>query len=164
MGTRSRIGIEHLNGTIESIYCHWDGYFDWNGKMLHDAYQDINKIKSLIKLGNISALRENVEPIHEGHDFEAPHEDVVIAYGRDREETGQEALVSESRESFLERCGKSGEEFVYLFVEKENQWLASEIEISNYDDLTTFEIKLNPLTEALEEYKPSLLDNTCLEI
>jgi hypothetical protein len=44
MATRSRIGIELEDGVIESIYCHWDGYPENNGKILLEHYQDPNKI------------------------------------------------------------------------------------------------------------------------
>ena len=28
MATRSRIAIELSDGTVKSVYCHWDGYPD----------------------------------------------------------------------------------------------------------------------------------------
>jgi hypothetical protein len=34
MATRSRIAIELSDGTVKSVYCHWDGYFDGVGKDL----------------------------------------------------------------------------------------------------------------------------------
>ena len=34
MSTRSNIAIKRKNGTVESIYCHWDGYLSYNGKIL----------------------------------------------------------------------------------------------------------------------------------
>ena len=38
MSTRSRIGILKNNGSIESIYCHLDGYPEWVGKKLYRYY------------------------------------------------------------------------------------------------------------------------------
>ena len=40
MATRSRIAIEKENGTVESIYCHWDGYPENNGRILVENYTD----------------------------------------------------------------------------------------------------------------------------
>ena len=68
MSTRSRIGIEFENGTVASIYCHWDGYPDNNGVILLEHYQDVEKIKQLIELGDISSLAPE---IGEKHDFNA---------------------------------------------------------------------------------------------
>ena len=34
MGTRSRIGIEMPDHSVVSVYCHWDGYVEGNGKIL----------------------------------------------------------------------------------------------------------------------------------
>jgi len=34
MATRSRIAIENQDGTVTSIYCHFDGYLSGVGKLL----------------------------------------------------------------------------------------------------------------------------------
>lgn len=56
MSTRSRIGIRNKDNTITSIYCHWDGYPEWNGKMLLTHYTKLEDVKKLIQLGNLSTL------------------------------------------------------------------------------------------------------------
>ncbi len=56
MSTRSRIGIRNKDNTITSIYCHWDGYPSWNGKMLLTNYTKREDVEKLIKLGNLSTL------------------------------------------------------------------------------------------------------------
>jgi len=56
MSTRSRIGIRNKDNTITSIYCHWDGYPTWNGKMLLTYYTKREDVEKLIKLGNLSTL------------------------------------------------------------------------------------------------------------
>ena len=38
MGTRSRIGIQLQDESIVSVYCHYDGYPAFNGKVLRDNY------------------------------------------------------------------------------------------------------------------------------
>ena len=149
MGTRSRIGVERMDGTIESIYCHWDGYWEWNGKLLFESFQDLNKINELIALGNISSLREKVVPDSISHTFEQPQDDVVIAYMRDREETGQEARIDLSLDSLVKDCGSMWEEFLYLYRENEGQWFAGEIELSLINDLPVYAVALKPLVEEL---------------
>ena len=38
MSTRSSIGIKYKDGTIKDIYCHYDGYLEYNGQMLYYYY------------------------------------------------------------------------------------------------------------------------------
>lgn len=59
MSTRSRIGIELSNGSILSIYCHFDGYPEFNGVKLQENFNTENKVKELIDLGDISCLWTN---------------------------------------------------------------------------------------------------------
>jgi len=59
MGTRSRIGIQLKDDSILSVYCHWDGYPEFNGRVLRDNYDSVEKIRDLIDGGNISALHTN---------------------------------------------------------------------------------------------------------
>jgi len=56
MSTRSTINIKNEDGTIDGIYCHYDGFPDNNGKMLLQHYDSEEKVKELINLGDISFL------------------------------------------------------------------------------------------------------------
>ena len=137
MATRSTISIvdKKKGGKGRQIYCHWDGYPENNGAILLEHYKDAEKINELIDLGSISSLRPNVKPAEKGtlrtwngneyvetetsvpHTFDTPHENVVIAYVRDRRETEQEA------NKFVNKPNpKYSEEFDYLFIEEEKQW------------------------------------------
>jgi hypothetical protein len=58
MATRSRIAIENQDGTVDSIYCHFDGYVDSVGKTLFEHY-DQEKLERLLELGDISSLGES---------------------------------------------------------------------------------------------------------
>lgn len=119
MATRSRIGIEQEDGTILSIYCHWDGYPSHNGRILLEHYTDRDKVSKLMELGAISSLAKNLKPdIGVEHDFEKPAKGVVVAYHRDR---GEEIIPARANGS-LEAFAKSDfEEFGYILT-KENQW------------------------------------------
>jgi len=61
MGTRSTIALEFADGTVEQVYCHWDGYLEHNGKILQNDYMDPFKVKQLLALGGFSSLQESVE-------------------------------------------------------------------------------------------------------
>ena len=64
MGTRSTIALELADGTVEQVYCHWDGYLDHNGKILQEHYLDPFKLQKLIAGGGISSLRPNIGEKH----------------------------------------------------------------------------------------------------
>jgi hypothetical protein len=61
MGTRSTIALEFADGTVEQVYCHWDGYLENNGKILAKHYMDPFKVKELVALGGFSSLDTTVE-------------------------------------------------------------------------------------------------------
>ncbi len=61
MGTRSTIALEFADGTVEQVYCHWDGYLEHNGKILAEHYMDPFKVKELLALGGFSSLEATVE-------------------------------------------------------------------------------------------------------
>jgi hypothetical protein len=103
MGTRSRIGMMNEDGSITSVYCHWDGYPSHNGVILLENYQDPEKIKMLISLGDLSSLEKKLIP--EGnvvHSFEDPADGVCVFYGRDRKENGTSCGVSANMKEFIE--------------------------------------------------------------
>ena len=64
MGTRSTIALEFADGTVEQVYCHWDGYLSHNGKILQEHYSDPFKLRDLIDLGYISSLGKEVGEKH----------------------------------------------------------------------------------------------------
>ena len=65
MGTRSTIALEFADGTVEQVYCHWDGYLENNGKILARHYMDPFKVKELLALGAFSSLEGTVEDTKE---------------------------------------------------------------------------------------------------
>jgi hypothetical protein len=59
MSTRSRIGLELTDGSVISIYCHFDGYSEFNGVKLVEHFNSYEKAAELIDLGDISCLWTN---------------------------------------------------------------------------------------------------------
>jgi hypothetical protein len=92
MSTRSMILMEQENGEYIGVYCHCDGYLTHNGALLIDHYNDRDKVKELIGLGDLSYLAPRIIPYPDRtHSFDKPQRGVCIFYGRDRGETSTEA-------------------------------------------------------------------------
>jgi hypothetical protein len=56
MATRGRVGLELADGSVLSIYSHWDNYPSWAGRILRTHYNTREKIESLIDGGDVSCL------------------------------------------------------------------------------------------------------------
>jgi hypothetical protein len=78
MGTRSTIALEFADGTVQQVYCHWDGYLDHNGKILQEHYTNPFKVRDLIDLGAMSSLRETVDGSKEGAYAHSRSEELMI--------------------------------------------------------------------------------------
>ena len=129
MATRSRIAMEQEDGSVLSIYCHSDGYVEYNGHILQTHYQAPEKVKSLISLGDISVLAERVEPTGKhGFDYDDREKGVVVAYGRDR---GEEDVDPRKDESVAAFFNSDIEEYGYLFTQ-EGEWLVKTVH--NHED------------------------------
>ena len=61
MSTHSRIGIQLEDDVVESIYCHYDGYYSNVGAILNSKYDHPDLVKQLIGLGNIQSLSDTID-------------------------------------------------------------------------------------------------------
>lgn len=101
MSTHARIGMTLPDGTVRSIYCHFDGYPAHAGVTLQRYWRE--SVIPLLDLGDLSVL--GAEP---GQDegpgaFDArlrarladddPRRTWCVAYGRDRGETDVAAII-----------------------------------------------------------------------
>ena len=59
MSTRSRVGLELADGSILSIYSHYDGYPEWAGRILRTHYNICEKVEALVDGGDVSCLWTN---------------------------------------------------------------------------------------------------------
>lgn len=118
MATRSRIGIELEDGTVKSVYCHWDGCLSNNGKILLECY-DRDKTLDLVKLGDLSSLGDQVDPTGP-HSFASPQSGVTVAYHRDRGER-LSVRTNKSVEDFFK---SDYEEYGYV-LGLDGKWLAA---------------------------------------
>lgn len=135
MGTRSSIGVMQQDGSVKSIYCHWDGYYSHVGKMLYKHYNTEEKANAVVALGGLSSLYENLTPLPEAkpnytprgeqprtilakdHSFDTPQENVTVAYHRDRGEK-----LSINKFSDLKSYNRSGDFQGYDYLYKDGAW------------------------------------------
>ena len=54
MSTRSRIGIQLSDGSVLSVYHHWNGYPEWLGRILNTHYNAKSIAEELIDGGDMS--------------------------------------------------------------------------------------------------------------
>ena len=131
MATRSNIGIVNLDKSITGIYCHWDGYPEYVGKMLLNHYTDVDWIHMLMDLGDLSSLSEKLYST-DFHTFDEPEEGVCISYGRDRGDTGSDSRTFEDLGEY-EHFG-SGVDYQYLF--EDGKWMYRCTYKGGWSDLT----------------------------
>lgn len=115
MSTRSRIGLVLPDGKVKSVYCHSDGYPEGVGAVLKKCYNARTDIEKLLDGGDISVLGEHYneqEAKASWEDFKHPYNGT--RYYKDRGEVCP-PRVDESVAEFVEKIGKCGEDYVYLF-------------------------------------------------
>ena len=112
MGTRSAIGIEHHNGKIEAVYCHWDGYISNNGKILLNNY-DRDKTLTLMTMGEVSSLKSEIGEKHDFDDRSEETKDWCKFYRRDRDETDVDSRTFDDIQDFVKNF-EAGAEYHYV--------------------------------------------------
>ena len=152
MSTRSLICKKENDGTYKSIYCHWDGYPGGVGATLLEYYNKDN-IDELLALGSLSSLGKFINPQPNGkhrkfdfekgnfavreyfsdeHTFDAPQEDVCVAYHRDRGEDLRVSLYN-SLDELNKEFKKSWCEYIYIL--EDNKWKVAD-EYLDFKDLS----------------------------
>ena len=132
MGTRSTIALEYADGTVDQIYCHWDGYLDHNGVILDEHYSDPFKLQKLVELGDMSSLAPNIGTQHA---FDDRREGECTFYGRDRNEKGVGAKRFKDFEDY--KANHQYEEYEYILrqVDGKAVWFVSSYRTDGYIEL-----------------------------
>ena len=105
MGTRSRVAVMH-GDVCKSVYCHYDGYLDYAGRILLEHY-DSTAVNALIARGDNSGVKETLEDMN---------------FYSDRGEDNVSWQVAHSFDEFLEQVqGCCGE---YYYVMRDGVWYA----------------------------------------
>ena len=125
MGTRSRIGIQLQDNSVLSVYCHYDGYPEFNGRVLRDNYDTIEKVRQLIDGGDMSCTWTNA-----GWNNETLPESGPLHYTARGESLESNApRYDESIFDFLDK--KNNEEYAYIWTVN-NEWKCAKM--NQFDD------------------------------
>lgn len=118
MSTSCLISKQIETNKFNTIYCHFDGYLDGVGRTLLDDYSNPDKVDALLSLGDISSLGSKLEADEDGHSFDNPFSDVVVAYHRDR---GDPIEQTKSVNYTFNELVKHDVDFIYI-MQKDNNW------------------------------------------
>ena len=123
MGTRSTIALEYADGTVEQIYCHWDGYLSNNGQILARHYSDPFKVRQLMDLGDMSSLGERIGTQHA---FDKAPEGECTFYLRDRKEQGCKAKKFKDYADYVENHQYEEYEYILRQVDGKAVWFVAD--------------------------------------
>ena len=136
MGTRSTIALEYADGTVEQVYCHWDGYLAHNGQILLKHYSNPFILRDLIDLGDVSSLKSTVGTKHAFSHFELRAEEVAeykvltenmtTFYGRDRGETGADKKSFVDFQDYLAHHQYEEYDYILRNVNGKATWFVSD--------------------------------------
>ena len=105
MGTRSLVAVMH-GDVCKSVYCHYDGYLDYTGRILL-AHYDSTAANQLVALGDNSGVKETTAEMN---------------FYSDRGEEDVSWQVAHSFDEFLEQVNNCHGE--YYYVMKDGVWYA----------------------------------------
>lgn len=121
MSTRSNIARVLPDGNSAlRIYCHFDGYPSWVGKVLLENYTTATVVDELISHGDMSSLGKTVGS---KHSFNECPENVTNYYGRDR---GEKNVAPKTVVFGKIRGQEAIREEQYLYLWKDNAWYFSD--------------------------------------
>jgi hypothetical protein len=127
MGTRSRVAVMH-GDVCKSVYCHYDGYLDYTGRILLEHY-DSTLANALIARGDNSGIKETLEEMN---------------FYADRGEEDVSWKVAHTFEEFLDQVKSCWGE--YYYVMRDGVWYAGAV----YATDGLMKDGLVPLKDAIE--------------
>ncbi len=127
MATRSTIAMEFADGTVEQIYCHWDGYLSNNGRILQEYYRVPFKVQRLIDGGAVTGLRPEIGEKHafsqfegniSGDEYDRLYGDMTTFYARDR---GEDLVKNKFKDFADYKRNAQSEEYNYI-LRRDGKW------------------------------------------
>lgn len=118
MATRSTIALEFADGTVEQIYCHWDGYLENNGQILLKHYSDPFKLQRLIDLGAVSSLRPEIGEKQDFDKRDTHNDNWSLIYARDR---GEDLVKHKFKDYADYKANAQSEEYNYI-LRTDGKW------------------------------------------
>lgn len=138
MSTRSTIALEYPDGTVKSVYCHFDGYLDNNGDILLKHYTDPVKVDQLMRHGAMSSLGAEIG-VKQDFDSHSSWNNTCLFYGRDRGESDVDAYCFDDYDDYLNN--NPSEEFNYImrndgvwYVDRDGGYISVEEAIKQNED------------------------------
>ena len=117
MGTRSRVAVMH-GEVCKSVYCHYDGYLDYAGRILL-AHYDSTAANQLVARGDNSGIKETMAEMNFYEASKVPNEEVTEFLD------STPWQVAHTFEEFLEQVqGCCGE---YYYVMRDGVWYAGAV-------------------------------------
>ena len=115
MATRSFICRLLPDNSVTGIYCHFDGYPDWVGKILEEHYTDPEVVDGLLALGDLSELGNNLTE--------------TVAYHRDRgDDLEPNRVYSSIIDAVSDAHHDMGAEYVYVYAPSDG-WAVFETKV-----------------------------------
>ena len=108
MGTRSNIAYKKPSGEVVVMYCQYDGYPEYNGKILYNHYNHQQKAIALVDNGYQSGLQKTIIESNEGR----VHEELPQTF-------------SSAHAWLVDVCEGIDIEWVYMF--DHNEWKVAEV-------------------------------------
>lgn len=132
MGTRSFI-IQKKSNSYQGVYCHWDGYPEYNGKILSEHYTDFKTISKLIANGGMSSLASSIRECN---------------FYKDRGDSWENVRpqVSNSFDKLIKIAEGSGCEFIYYFNGERWTYASRGLQFFGYGDGSNFSV-FSPLDD-----------------
>jgi len=119
MSTRSRIGILYQDGTVESIYCHQDGYPEYTGYFLENFYTSTKLVEILLSKGDISNIATSYDWNLKQQTFDNKELLSLKTYGQRGEKCP--SVMHKDVKEYLKY--DSDDEYKYLFANGEKEYL-----------------------------------------
>jgi hypothetical protein len=121
-----------MHGDVcKSVYCHYDGYLDYTGRILQEHY-DSTRANDLVSRGDNSGVKETVAEMN---------------FYSERGETDVDWQVAHSFREFLDQVQACFAE--YYYVMRDGEWYAGCV----YETQGLIKGGLVPLAKALEALK-----------
>jgi hypothetical protein len=114
MGTPSRIGLELSDGSVLSVYHHYDGYPEWLGRILQTHYNSRSLASELIDGGDMSVCWTDERWTSYGSYKDDEYGPNYYSY------RGEDCPPHLDKN--LEEYLSDGEEYAYVYT-KNNEWV-----------------------------------------
>lgn len=118
MATPSDIIVQRNDGKFAVIYCHYDGYVDWNGIRILKYYNTQLNAEALVEPGDMKGLGPRPDYVA-GHTYEEPVEGHCVYFGREDKRTGKEYKLYPTLDEALEAAHCR---FTYLWLSDHESW------------------------------------------